>query len=280
MEILYKITVFIMNALAITTVHPDPVALSAQAAGAARPDLAVGGVWRGSEIGRQPAVVVSTGWPQLDRELPGGGWPSHSLTEVLAPRPAVVEWRLLAPALRQVAARDGQIVAVAPPRQPYLPGLQQEGLDERRFVWIEAQVPAERLWVTEQLIKANACGAVIAWLPQARAEQIRRLQVCAQSCQGLVFLCRPEVARHESSAAPLRVHAGFGLDWELRLQILKRRGPTMEESIALPSMPGGLASIITPRLLHPSRLFSREVPAHAVGGSVIALRPRRDTAVQ
>jgi protein ImuA len=259
---------------------PDPAVPLAHADADAQASLTLEGVWRGTEIGRQPAAVVSTGWAPLDQELPGGGWPSHALTEVLAPQPAVVEWRLLAPALRQVAARGGQIVAVAPPRQPYLPGLQQEGLDERCFVWIDAQAPAERLWITEQLIKANACGAVIAWLPQARAEQIRRLQVCAQSCEGLVFLCRPEAARHESSAAPLRVQAGFGLDWDLRLQILKRRGPTLDESIALPSIPGGLASIITPRLLRPSRLFDREVPAHAVGGPVIALRPRRDTAVQ
>ena len=258
------------------TRHPD----SAAPATADARDIVLDGVWRGTEIGRPPTTVVPTGWAQLDHELPGGGWPSHSLTEMLTPQPAVVEWRLLAPALRQISARGGQIVAIGPPRPPYLPGLQQEGLDERCFVWVDAQTPAERLWSTEQLIKANACGAVIAWLPQARAEQIRRLQVCAQLCEGLVFLCRPENARHESSAAPLRVHADFGLDWELRLQILKRRGPTLDEAITLPSMPGGLAAIITPRLLHPSRWFDREVSTHAVGGSVIALRPRPDTAVQ
>lgn len=241
---------------------------------------AVAGVWLGTEIGRQTATVVPTGWAQLDRELPGGGWPCQSIVEVLTPQPAVVEWRLLTPALRHVTAQEKQIVVVAPPRQPYLPGLRQEGLDERSFVWIEARTPAERLWVTEQLVKANACGAVVAWLPQTRPEQIRRLQVCAQSHDGLVFLCRPEVVRHESSAAPLRVHASFALDWELRLSILKRRGPTRDEPIFLPSMPGGLASIVTPRLLRPSRLFIRKVPRDAVGRTVIALRSRRNAAVQ
>jgi protein ImuA len=119
-----------MNTSAVTHPH-DPAARFPRAADAAR---AVAGVWLGTEIGRQATAVVSTGWTQLDRELPGGGWPSQSIIEVLASQPAVVEWRLLGPVLRRVADRGGQLVVVAPPRPPYLPGLQQEGLDERSFV--------------------------------------------------------------------------------------------------------------------------------------------------
>lgn len=248
--------------------------------GGAQPELAIAGVWRGAELGRQPAATVPTGWARLDHELPGGGWPSRAVTEVLTPRPATLEWRLLAPALRQVAARGGAIVAIAPPHEPYLPGLRQEGLDERGFVWIDARTPAEGLWAAEQLIKANACGAILAWLPQARAEQIRRLQVHAQACEALVFLCRPDAARHTASAAPLRVQARPEADWALRLRILKRRGPTLDEPLVLPSVPAGLADILTPRLLHPGRLLAREVPAHAVGRPAPALRTRRDAALQ
>ena len=258
---LCKNTVSIMAALfrSLKSPHTEPPAALG---------LDLPGLWLGSELSRQATAVQPTGWEQLDDVLPGGGWPSRSLTEVLAPQPAILEWRLLGPALKLVTAQERQIVAVAPPRHPYLPGLQQAGLDERRFVWIQAEHPAERLWVTEQLIKSNACGAVIAWLPQVRHEQLRRLQVCAQSCDGLVFLCRPESARHASSAAPLRLLARIGLDWELQVQVLKRRGPTMEEPIRLPSLPGALGPVITPRLRMPSRLFSQKVPAHAVGRPV------------
>jgi protein ImuA len=228
------------------------------------PFVGLPGVWRGSELGQHPNPVQATGWAQLDAELPGGGWPSRSLTEVLLPQPTTLEWRLLGPALGKLASAGRQIAVIAPPHQPYLPGLQQNGLHAQRLVWIRADKPAERLWATEQLIKANACGAVLAWLPQARPEQVRRLQVCAQSCDGLVFLCRPESARHESSAAPLRVLARPALDWQLHLQILKRRGPTLDETIRLASTPGGLTNLITPRLEHPSRSFRQEAPAHAV----------------
>ena len=39
-------------------------------------------VWRGAAFSR-PAAVVATGYAALDRELPGGGWPSGALTEIL-----------------------------------------------------------------------------------------------------------------------------------------------------------------------------------------------------
>lgn len=260
-----------------TLFQPTSSLLAEPSAGQA---LALPGLWRGSELGHLPAVAQPTGWEQLDHALPGGGWPSHSLTEVLAPQPAILEWRLLGPALKQIAEQGRQIVAIAPPRHPYMPGLRQAGLDERRFVWIKADKPAERLWVAEQMIKSNACGAIIAWLPQVRSEQLRRLQVLAQSCDGLVFLCRPESARHESSAALLRVLVNACLDWELRLQILKRRGPTMEEPILLPSLPGALASVITPRLRQPSRLFREKVPAHAVDRPIVVAQPQRYSAVR
>jgi protein ImuA len=239
-------------------------------------------IWRGNELGSPVSAVLSSGFTALDAELPGAGWPCHSLTEVLQPQPTVAEWRLLAPAMRLVVARGGNIVVVGPPKSPHLPGLRHAGLDERHLVWIQADAPAERLWVTEQLVKTNAAGLLVSWLPQARQEQIRRLQVCALACDGPVFLCRPAAAEHEPSAAPLRVQLRFGLDWELHVHLLKRKGPTHEGDITLSSVPGGLESIITPRLRRPSEFIAarqvREVP-HVVGSPAPRPAPvRRVTA--
>ncbi|HYN59094.1 MAG TPA: translesion DNA synthesis-associated protein ImuA [Rubrivivax sp.] len=226
-------------------------------------------IWRCTELGSPISKVVASGFPALDAELPGAGWPCHSLTEILQPQPTVVEWRLLAPAIREVVAAGGNIVVVGPPKSPHLPGLRHVGLDERHLVWIQAETPAERLWVTEQLVKANAAGMLVSWLPQARQEQIRRLQVCAQACDGPVFLCRPAAAEHEPSAAALRVQLRFGLDWELHVHLLKRKGPTHEGTVTLSSVPGGLESIITPRLRTPSVIIAarqvREAQPHVVG---------------
>lgn len=229
-------------------------------------------VWRGSDLGATTTLACSTGWPQLDAELPGGGFPARSLTEVLTPQPSVLELRLLAPALASVTAAGGQVVLVGPPKPPHLPGLVQSGLREDRLVWIQADTPAQRLWVTEQLIKGNCAGAVVAWLPQARQEQIRRLQVCSLACEAPIFLCRPESARHESSAAQLRLHASLGLDWELLVHVFKRRGPVHDGIVRVRSVPGGLDAILTPRLQRPSLLVRRPEAVDAVGSPAPASR--------
>jgi len=213
-------------------------------------------IWRGDALGTPVTTTVGTGFEALDAELPGHGWPCQSLTEVLQVQSSVLEWRLLAPAMHTLVGQGKQIVIVGPPKPPHLPGLKHLGLDERHIVWIQADKPVERLWATEQLIKANAAGMLVSWLPQARQEQIRRLQVCAQSCDGPVILCRPAAAEHEASAAPLRLQARLGIDWELHVHLLKRKGPPHEGELTLPSVPGGLDAILTPRLRHPSRLIA------------------------
>ncbi|WP_049820978.1 translesion DNA synthesis-associated protein ImuA [Methylibium petroleiphilum] len=236
-------------------------------------------VWKANEFGTPLTAVLKSGWSSLDAELPGGGWPCRSLTEVLQPQPSVCEWRLLGPALRSVVAAGQHVVVVGPPKRPHMPGLRHAGLDEKHFVWVQAETPAERLWVTEQLVKSNAAGALLAWLPQARAEQIRRLQVCAQACDGPAFLFRPDTARHEASAAPLRLTATFGLDWELLVHVLKRKGPRHEGVIRLESVPGGLETVLTPRLKRPSRLIShREVRPDVLGSTPARQALRRRVA--
>ena len=223
---------------------------------ASRPALAPGALpaavsaalWRGDQLGTPLTSVHPSGFDALDAELPGGGWPGHGITEILSPQSATLEWRLLGPVLRRVCAAGRTVVVVGPPRTPHLPGLRLAGLDERHLVWVQAETPAERLWSAEQLVKANAGGALVVWLPQVRPEQVRRLQVLAAGHAGPVFLCRPSTAAQESSAAPLRVLARVGPDWALHLDLLKRRGPPLVATLHLPAVPAGLQAILTPRL--------------------------------
>lgn len=240
--------------------RPAPLLLSPQ------PALPTGAtLWRGSELGPCHSRTRPTGFAALDAELPGQGWPCGALTEVLQAQSAVLEWRLTAPALRTPQHDGGRLALIGPPRTPHAPGLHHSGLAPERLVWVQADSPQERLWATEQCLRSQAFDAVLAWLPQARPEQIRRLQVGSGGFEGLVFLFRPEAARHEASAAPLRLLAQAGLDWTLEVQLLKRRGPAHEAPLQLASVPGTLARVLTPRMRQPSRLLPAQEHRHVVG---------------
>lgn len=209
-------------------------------------------LWKADHLSRPLQGCCPTGFDALNQELPGGGWPTHGLTEILQQAPPagqpLAEWRLLLPAMRH-RVRPGQpLVLIAPPWPPHAPGLQQAGVDTRQLVWIQAQSMQERLWATEQLLKGpgttGGLGSLIAWLPQAQAPQIRRLQTWALRCDAPVFLVRPARVRDDASAAPLRVLVSLpeagALPGSLHVHVLKRRGPVHEGVLTLDAWPAGL----------------------------------------
>lgn len=211
------------------------------------PPAELAGVWRGTELARQTQATLASGHALLDRELPGGGWPLAQLIEILQAQPGLHEWRLLLPALRS-AMRHGPLVLIGAPHLPHLPALASLGLPPDKVLRIEARTPAERLWAAEQTLRCRELGALLAWLPQARSEQLRRLQVAghsAQTSQVLLFALRPLEARHDSSPAPLRLSLRAGAGQDLSVQILKRRGPLLDTPLAL-SAPLPVMAVLRP----------------------------------
>ncbi len=231
-------------------------------------------LWRAASLGASTSPCIRSGFAELDAQLPGGGWPTRAVCEILQAQSGVAEWRLLGPALRgllqparsqpprlQQAGRKKPrsatpalrpVLLINPPHAPHLPGLRAYGLCEQQLVWIAPAQAEQALWATEQAIKANAAAALLAWLPAARPEQVRRLQAAALTCGAPVFLFRPLAAQAQSSAAPLRLRLAPGADWGLELQILKRRGPALDAPLQLPALPAALADVLAPRLLQPA----------------------------
>lgn len=202
-------------------------------------------LWRGSDLERRLDAVLSSGHRVLDKELPGGGWPRGSLTEVLLPAGLHAEWRLLAPALARVQQQGGTVFLVGGPHVPHLPGLRQAGIDERLLVWVRPGDAREGLWAVQQILRSGQAGALLAWLPDADVRALRRLQACALDSEAPAFVMRPAGVRSDSSPAPLRVELAAGpTPWSLRLQVLKRRGPALEQALELFSAPAGLAPVL------------------------------------
>jgi len=77
---------------------------------AIHPDL-----WRASQLASALSRTVASGHAALDTELPGHGWPTGALTEVIVPQPGCGELRLLKPALEAIASRS--VFVLQPPHK-------------------------------------------------------------------------------------------------------------------------------------------------------------------
>ncbi|MFY3382858.1 translesion DNA synthesis-associated protein ImuA [Paracidovorax sp. MALMAid1276] len=213
---------------------------------------AVPGVWHADTLGRGPQAVQATGYGVLDAQLPGGGWPVGALSEVVQPLAGLHEWPLLLPALAQaVAVRAGAVVVVAPPCEPFGPGLAARGLPAGRLCVVRAPQPQVALWAAEQALRCRDVLAVMAWLPQAPPAALRRLQLAAAQQQQLLWVFRGAQAACQASPALLRLQLD-GAPWPggsaaapgLQVHILKRRGPPLEHALHLPACHPRLAQAL------------------------------------
>ena len=164
-------------------------------------------LWRGRSAA--PIDCIATGHPALDAALPGGGWPRVGLVEVLSPQHGVGELRLLMPALAALTQRTPArwIAWIAPPFEPYAPGLVAQGLALERQLVVRTDTSrrAQSLWVMEQSLGLGACDVALAWVRRAQPRNVRRLQLATERGRALGFLFRALSYARESSPAALRI---------------------------------------------------------------------------
>lgn len=228
------------------------------------PDLALPPqVWRGCELAQAQERTLCTGHAALDAQLPGGGWPLGNLVEILQKQAQQHVWQLAGPGLAQAMRERGDpAVLVHPPYQPHGPALREQGLVPEHLLCVQAEKVSARLWATEQALRCADVCAVLAWLPQARAEDLRRLHLCAQAGEKLLFVFRPLAVREQSSPARLRLAVQDGE--ALAVQILKRRGPPLLQPLALCSHPPQLAALLAARKARRAPLPSTTPASHVL----------------
>jgi len=207
-------------------------------------------VWRADELPADDAAgpVLPSGFAELDRELPGHGWPQGQLVELLADDAGIGELSLLAPALAQLALTRRSAVWVlaadADTRSaralPYAPALAAAGIDLTRTIFVQPATPREGLWAIEQALRAQHLGAVVGWLPAGSSagdfKALRRLHLLAQRHRVLAFVLRPTRDAQAPSPAALRLQlASSGT--HLAVTLLKRRGRPLLEPVTLALRP-------------------------------------------
>lgn len=242
-------------------------------------------VWRANQMGSYQAAATTSGYRALDQELPNGGWPCSVLIELLLAQPGIGELRLLAPMLAALTQQRKTVILMAPPHIPFAPGLAELGIDLNYVILVQAEKPMDRIWAVEQTLKSASFGALLCWLPQARPDHLRRLQLAATGCDGLSFVFRPISAQYESSPAPLRVLCQASPSGQMSVDIIKRRGPVFGQPIVLPLLVPAplrqafakrvpaLVSSISPSLVSPTN--SSKVLTHAVDRAALAATTSR-----
>jgi protein ImuA len=233
-------------------------------------------VWRGDTLGLADGQVIGTGHAALDAQLPGGGWPVGAMTELLQAAPEAHAWQLLLPALAQaVQGGAGPVALIGAPQEPFGPALAAQGLPVEALLWVRSEAQAARLWACEQALRCAEVAAVLAWLPQARVGDLRRLQLAAAQHDRLLFVFRPDAAAHSASPARLRLRlAACAADAaQIDVHILKRRGPPLAAPLQLPARSERMTALLAASQLRRKLRRQQEggLPPRTEGATVLRL---------
>jgi cell division inhibitor SulA len=188
-------------------------------------------LWRGDQLARSEQTVTS-GFVELDRALPGGGWPQSALTELLLDGEGIGELRLLLPALAHLAQGGESIVLIAPPHLPHAPAFAAAGIDPGRMIVVAAAEDKHRWWAAEQVLRAQSAGVLLFWPGSLAEQRLRRLQVAAQEGETLAFVFASTARAAQPSPAPLRIRLS-PVGTRLRVDVFKRRGGVMSAPLLL-----------------------------------------------
>jgi protein ImuA len=191
-------------------------------------------LWRADQTLSYQAATVSSGYLPMDDALPGRGWPSSALIELLSQQAGIGEMQLLHPALQTIAAKR-HIVLVQPPHLPQIAAWTNWGLPAERLLWVKAKSTADALWSAEQVLRNGGngcCGALLFWQAQVRPESLRRLHLAAQDTDMLFWMIRPLASAQDASPSPLRLGLRPAANG-IRIDIIKQRGARREEPLFL-----------------------------------------------
>ncbi|WP_334119839.1 translesion DNA synthesis-associated protein ImuA [Limnobacter sp.] len=195
------------------------------------------GVWRAHQLGSDNSARIPSGFSSLDQQLPGGGWPTRNLIELLLKHHGIGELRFLMPVLRRLSLEQKKLVLIGAPLLPLTPVFEQFGVALDQVHLIQTDKPQDRLWAIEQVLQSDSFGALFMWLPEEKTlcshTVLRRLQYQATRSQGLSFVFRPIRAQMQPSPASLRLCLTAQSPNSLRVHLIKRRGPVLEQPLLI-----------------------------------------------
>ncbi|HWA98318.1 MAG TPA: hypothetical protein VG713_07490 [Pirellulales bacterium] len=191
------------------------------------------------------APRFSTGFPSLDRLLPGQGLTPGTLVEWLEDAPGSGAGTLAVKAAVQASHAGGAVVVIDGRGEFYPPGATCLGLDLRGVLLVRPTKIRDELWAIDQALRSGAVAAVLAWPLRADERAMRRWQLAAEQCTTLGLFVRPTSVRDEPCWAELRLRVATvpielpvgeiasSVPRRLRVELLRARGDFAHRCIDL-----------------------------------------------
>lgn len=196
--------------------------------------LQTGQVWQAQQHQATSQVSISSGYQQLDNQLPAAGWQPGQLCEIYHRGLGAGELSVVLPALAQLSQRSKWVLWVAPPAMPYAPALEAAGVNIQRVLVVHPKSHQEALWCLEEGLKSGHCSAVLGWLYEWQKAPIRRLQLAAQSSAAYCWLWPQLEMDNSGSPAALRLSIERDTPWTIKAQFHKRRGSWPSDHFTVP----------------------------------------------
>lgn len=157
----------------------------------------------GRTLGQQ--VAMSTGCEVMDACLPHHGYVPGSIIEYLRVAPGCgASYLAFAAAAEAMKQTSGFVVLVDIDQHFYPPALQAYGMDLEKVIFVRPESLADAIWVVDQALRTPAVAAVVAELDRIDDRAARRLQLAAESGDGLALLLRGAAARKQPSWAEVQ----------------------------------------------------------------------------
>jgi protein ImuA len=181
--------------------------------------------------GTSDTSLQSTGVAALDRLLPSGGITRGVMVEWLAMLPggaaSYLSLSVASEALRN-DRRGGVLLVIDRRGLFYPPAAVALGIPPQRLIVVKPSRDADALWAIDQGLRCSAVTVVWSELNKLDSRGARRLQLAAESQNGLGFLVRPSTALQEPSWADIRwkvqpLAAAKG-GRQLQVELLRCRG--------------------------------------------------------
>ena len=119
-----------------------------------------------------PPPRVEPSGSALDAILPGGGWQSGTVVELMPTCDGIGELRLLMPTLAQITQSERHVAMIAPPYIPFAPALVQHGL--------RLETMHTSFFLNRERLLTTGTGRMVRWRKKLFAFMSRNAQPATQ----------------------------------------------------------------------------------------------------